>query len=174
MDISFKGIPIHTSGNMPVAGARAPFFTLVKNDLTDATLGDFYGSRIVLNIFPSLDSPVSAASVRKFNQLAAGARDTVVLCVSKDLPFAQARFCAANGIKNAITLSDIRFHSDFGRNYGLVMEDGPLSGLLARTVIAINERGVVIYAKICGEITSEPDYGSIVKAMRRYANCKSN
>ena len=174
MDISFRGMRVHTSGTPPTAGIRAPFFTLVKNDLTDATLGDFYGMRVVLNIFPSLDTSVCAMSVRKFNELAARAKNTAVLCISKDLPFAQARFCAANNIKNAMTLSDIRFHSDFGRNYGLVMEDGPLSGLLARTVIAINERGVVIYAKVCDEISSEPDYDGIVEAMQRYANCKSN
>lgn len=154
--VFFKGSPVHIEGMLPKAGTDAPDFTLVAKDLTEIKLKDFKGKRVVLNIFPSLDTDVCAASVRRFNKDASGLANTVVLCVSKDLPFAAARFCVVNGIDNVYTASG--FRSDFGKTYGVELTDGPLSGLYARSLVVIGEDGKVLGSSLCKEITEEPDY----------------
>ena len=138
----FKDMPVHLSGDFIATGAAAPDFELVKTDLGTLSLSSLKGKRVILNIFPSLDTGVCAMSVRKFNQLAASLPDTVVLAISKDLPFAHARFCTVEGIENLVPLSDFR-HSDFDENYGVLMADGPLQGLLARSVVVIDREGKV-------------------------------
>ena len=140
----FKDMPVHLSGDFIATGAAAPDFELVKTDLGTLSLSSLKGKRVILNIFPSLDTGVCAMSVRKFNQLAASLPDTVVLAISKDLPFAHARFCTVEGIENLVPLSDFR-HSDFDENYGVLMADGPLQGLLARSVVVIDREGKVVY-----------------------------
>lgn len=154
--VFFKGSPVHIEGMLPKAGTDAPDFTLVAKDLTEIKLKDFKGKRVVLNIFPSLDTDVCAASVRRFNKDASGLANTVVLCVSKDLPFAAPRFCVVNGIDNVYTASG--FRSDFGKTYGVELTDGPLSGLYARSLVVIGEDGKVLGSSLCKEITEEPDY----------------
>ena len=153
----FKDMPVHLSGDFIATGAAAPDFELVKTDLGTLSLSSLKGKRVILNIFPSLDTGVCAMSVRKFNQLAASLPDTVVLAISKDLPFAHARFCTVEGIENLVPLSDFR-HSDFDENYGVLMADGPLQGLLARSVVVIDREGKVVYTELVPEITQEPDY----------------
>ena len=160
----FNGQPVNVSGCLLAAGAVAPEFRLVKGDLTDFTLADCKGKRVVMNIFPSLDTGVCAASVRKFNQLAASMPDTLVLCISRDLPFAQSRFCVAEGIDNVVVLSDFRRDSSFGEDYGVQMVDGPLAGLLARAVVVINPQGKVSYSRMSPEITEEPDYSDALSS----------
>lgn len=155
--ITLKGSPIHTIGNLPETGNQAPDFSLVKTDLSEASLADFRGNRLVLNIFPSIDTPTCAASVRAFNQKAAGLDNTKVLCISRDLPFAQARFCGAENLDNVITLSDFD-SGNFGRNYGLTIVDGPLKGLHSRAIVVVDENGKVIYTEQIGEIADEPNY----------------
>jgi len=162
--IMFKGNPIHTSGELPAQGSAAPDFTLVKQDLSETVLSDYKGKRIVLNIFPSIDTGVCAISVRKFNEKAAALKNTVVLCVSLDLPFAQSRFCGAEGIKNVVTAS--AFRSAFGDHYGVTIADGPLAGLLSRAVVVINETGKVIYTEQVPEIAQEPNYDSALAALK--------
>lgn len=154
--VTFKGSPIKTAGELPEKGSAAPDFTLVKQDLSETSLADYKGKRLVLNIFPSIDTGVCAISVRTFNEKAAALENTVVLCVSMDLPFAQARFCAAEGIKNVVTAS--AFRSAFGEHYGVTLIDGPLAGLFARAVVVMNEAGKVIYTELVPEIAQEPDY----------------
>lgn len=165
-DTRFKGSPVRLAGEFIREGVAAPDFELVKNDLTRLRLSDLKGKRVMLNIFPSLDTGVCATSVRKFNKLAAALPDTVVVAVSKDLPFAQSRFCTTEGIANVVPVSDFRT-ADFGTNYGVLMTDGPLEGLLARAVVAIDRTGRVTYAELVGEITSEPDYDKAVEAVKR-------
>lgn len=160
--ITLKGNPVNTSGTLPAVGSQAPEFLMVKEDLSEAALSAFPG-RKVLNIFPSVDTGVCAASVRQFNQRAAGLKDTVVLNISKDLPFAQKRFCGAEGIKNAQTASVWR--SDFARKYGLEIVDGPLKGLCARVVLVLDSSNKVVYAQQVPEITTEPDYDAALKAL---------
>ena len=162
--ITFKGTPVHTYGKLPKVGSQAPCFTLTRSDLTELYCHDLKGRRIVLNIFPSLDTSVCATSVRKFNKMAAGMKDTVVLAISKDLPFAQGRFCTTEGIENVIPLSDFRF-SDFDESYGVRMADGPLAGLLARAVVVIGKDGKVAYTELVPEITQEPDYEKALAAV---------
>ncbi len=162
--IMFKGNPIHTSGELPAQGSAAPDFTLVKQDLSETVLSDYKGKRLVLNIFPSIDTGVCAISVRKFNEKAAALKNTVVLCVSLDLPFAQSRFCGAEGIKNVVTAS--AFRSAFGDHYGVTIADGPLAGLLSRAVVVINETGKVIYTEQVPEIAQEPNYDSALAALK--------
>ena len=154
--VFLNGLPMHLIGNLPAVGTEAPDFVLVNKDLQDFNLHDFKGKRVVLNIFPSLDTPVCAASVRRFNKDVAGMKNTVVVCVSEDLPFAMARFCAANDIENVYTGS--AFRSDFGKTYGVELVDGPMRGLLARAVVVIDENGKVIGTNLCEQITEEPDY----------------
>ena len=162
--ITFKGQPIHTCGELPKVGEEAPDFTLVKSDLSEARLSDFRGKYVVLNIFPSLDTGVCAASVRRFNKEAAGMKNTVVLCISADLPFAAERFCSTEGIENVITLSTFR-NSSFGEQYGLTIVDGPMKGLLARAVIVVNPEGKIVYKELVPEIAQEPDYNSAINSI---------
>lgn len=159
------GEPMHITGRLPEAGTEAPLFALVAKDLSDICLHDYKGKRLVLNIFPSLDTDVCAASVRRFNQEIAELPDTVVLCVSKDLPFAAARFCVANGIDNVATAS--AFRSDFGTNYGIELADGPLRGLFARALVVIDAEGKVIGTSLCKEITEEPDYDFVRNLLKK-------
>ncbi|MGE5394483.1 MAG: thiol peroxidase [Candidatus Saccharibacteria bacterium] len=156
-NITLKGTPIQTLGELPAKGSKAPDFELTKNDLSKATLKDFQGSRLVLNIFPSLDTGTCAASVRRFNKEAANLNNTKVLCISRDLPFAQARFCGAEGLNNVITLSDFATHQ-FGKDYQLEITTGPLAHLLSRSVIVLDENHNVIYTQQVPEIVDEPDY----------------
>jgi thiol peroxidase len=162
--ITLKGNPINTGGKLPEPGTFAPEFKLTGNDLQDNTLEDFTGKRIVLNIFPSLDTPVCAMSVRRFNAEAANFINTAVLCISRDLPFAQARFCGAEGIKNVVTLSEFR-DTDFGKDYGLEIVDSPMAGLLARAVIILDEKGRIIYTELVPEIAQEPNYDAALKVL---------
>ena len=163
--ITFKGTPIHTSGNLPKAGDKAPGFTLTTGDLGEKSLTDFAGKNVVLNIFPSVDTGVCAQSVRTFNQKVSEADNTVVLCISKDLPFALSRFCAAEGLQNVVTLSDFK-SDDFSQNYGVKMTDGPLNGLLSRAVVVINPEGSVVYSEQVPEIGQEPDYQHALEAIK--------
>jgi len=157
----FKGNPVPLTGDFLEPGALAPDFHLTRSDLTDVTLADFaHKKRLVLNVFPSIDTPVCAASVRRFNELAAAAPDTAVLCVSRDLPFAHARFCAADGLENVVTLSELR-DFDFGRAYGLEIAEGPLAGLLARAVLVFDEQRRVVHAELVDDITHEPAYDRV-------------
>ena len=162
--ITFKGAPIKTCGELPAKNSRAPDFTLVKQDLSDAELSAYKGKRLILNIFPSIDTGVCAVSVRKFNEKAAALTNTVVLCVSMDLPFAQGRFCGAEGIKNVVTAS--AFRSSFGEHYGVTIAEGPLAGLLSRAVVIINEAGQVIYTEQVPEIAQEPNYDAALAALK--------
>ncbi|HHC79740.1 MAG TPA: thiol peroxidase [Flavobacteriia bacterium] len=162
--ITLKGNPIHTSGELPSIGSQAPDFTLVKDDLSKSSLSDYKGSKVVLNIFPSIDTGTCAASVRQFNKEAAELEDTKVLCISRDLPFAQARFCGAEGIENVINLSDFAT-ADFAKDYGLLITDGPLANLCSRAVVVLDENGKVIYTEQVGEIVDEPNYKAALEAL---------
>lgn len=162
--ICFSGNPCHLCGYVPAVGSEAPDFKLTGKDLNPVSLSDYRGRRVVLNIFPSLDTPVCAASVRRFNKEAAGLENTVVICISMDLPFAMGRFCTAEGIDGLTVASAFR-SPDFARDYGLKITDGPLEGLLARAVILIDERGRVSYTDVVGEITDEPDYEAALSAL---------
>ena len=161
--ITFQGNPIQTAGDLPAIGSAAPDFTLLKQDLSEVSLADLAGKRIVLNIFPSIDTGVCATSVRSFNEKASGLHNTVVLCVSVDLPFALSRFCGAEGINDAEAVS--AFRSSFGADYGVTIEEGPLAALLSRAVVAINGEGKVIYTEQVPEITQEPDYDAALAAL---------
>ena len=160
---AFKGNPVHLSGNLPADGEKAPAFTVVGTDLADVNSADLVGKRVVLNIFPSLDTGVCAASVREFNKRATSLDNTVVLGVSADLPFAHGRFCSAEGIDNVTTGST--FRSSFGDDYGLTLQGSPLQGLTARAVIVADENGKVVYTQLVDEITDEPDYDAAVNAL---------
>ncbi|WP_297742164.1 thiol peroxidase [uncultured Tessaracoccus sp.] len=162
-DITFKDSPVTTIGELPTVGSKAPSFDLVGSDLSPVTLADFAGKKIVLNIFPSLDTGVCAKSVRTFNEKAAGLEGTVVLNVSMDLPFAQARFCGAEGIENAIVASG--FRSSFGSDYGVTFTSGPLEGLFSRSVVVIDGDGTVAYTQQVAETTNEPDYDAALAAL---------
>lgn len=162
--ITLKGNPIHTVGELPSTGAAAPDFQLVQSNLATLSLETLKGKKVVLNIFPSLDTDVCAASVRKFNAQAAGLVNTVVVCVSKDLPFAHKRFCVAEGIENVLTASDFR-DGGFGRSYGITITDGPLEGLHGRAVVVLNEDAQVIYSEMVPEIVQEPDYDKAIAAL---------
>jgi len=163
--VTFKGQEVRTSGELPAVGTKAPDFTLTKNDLTDTTLADFAGKRIIMNIFPSLDTSVCAMSVRRFNEEAAALRNTVVLCISEDLPFAQSRFCGAEEIENVTTLSAYRYRA-FANNYGVRILYGPLKSVMARAVIVIDQMGRVIYTEQVPEISQEPDYEAALAMLR--------
>ena len=162
-EVTLGGNPIHTSGELPSVGSAAPDFTVVGSALGDVSKSDFAGKNLVLNIFPSVDTPTCAQSVRTFNERAAALDDTVVLCVSADLPFAQGRFCGAEGIENVQTGST--FRSSFGADYGVTMTDGPLAGVLARAVVVIGADGNVTYTQLVPEIGSEPDYDAAIAAL---------
>ncbi|HVN59198.1 MAG TPA: thiol peroxidase [Bacteroidales bacterium] len=162
--ITLKGNAVNTAGKLPEKGRKAPDFTLVKSDLGSMSLSELKGKKVILNIFPSLDTSVCATSVRKFNQLAAGKQDTIVLAISKDLPFAHGRFCSTEGINNVVTLSGFR-DDKFGSLYGLEIVDGPLAGLYSRCIVIVDEKGVVKYTQQVPEITQEPDYDSALAAL---------
>lgn len=162
--VTLGGNAVHVEGNFLQPGAQAPAFTLVKKDLSELSLKELQGKKVILNIFPSLDTQVCAMSVRKFNDLAAKMNNTVVLAVSKDLPFAHGRFCTTENIENVIGLSAFR-NSAFGAAYGVALADGPLAGLLARAVVILDEQGKVIYSQLVPEITTEPDYDKALQAL---------
>lgn len=163
--ITLQGNPVNTSGQLPDHGSAAKDFKLVRNNLSEVTLQSFAGKKKVLNIFPSIDTGTCAASVRKFNQEAAKLQDTVVLNISADLPFAQARFCGAEGIKNCETLSS--FRSDFGKQWGLEISDSPLMGLLARAVVTLDENNKVLYSEQVSEIVNEPNYEAAIASLKK-------
>jgi len=163
--VTFQGNPIRVEGTLPAVGSTAPAFSLVGKDLNEVTLADFPGQRKVLNIFPSIDTGVCATSVRKFNELAANLGNTVVLCISADLPFAQGRFCGAEGLNNVTTLSTFR-NSRFLADYGVVLAEGPLSGLAARAVFVLDANNRVLHAERVNEITHEPDYDAAIAALK--------
>jgi thiol peroxidase len=162
--ITLQGNRINTSGQLPEKGSQAKDFALVAADLSVKTLNDFKGNKVVLNIFPSLDTGTCAASVRRFNKEAGELSNTKVLCVSKDLPFAQARFCGAEGLENVITLSD--FRTDFSKQYGLEIVDGPLAGLSSRAVVVLDEEGKVVYTQQVPEIVDEPNYDEALSILK--------
>lgn len=162
--ITLGGNPVKTSGELPNVGSKAPEFELIKTDLSIATLADFLGSKLVLNIFPSVDTGTCAASVRKFNESASQLENTKVLCISRDLPFAQKRFCGAEGLENVINLSDFKSGS-FGKDFGLEIMDSVLAGLHSRVVIVLDENGIVQYAEQVAEIADEPNYESALAAL---------
>lgn len=162
--ITLKGQPIHTKGTFPSIGAPAPDFTLVDANLKDVSLRDFSGKKKLLNIVPSLDTPVCAISTRKFNEHAKTHPDTVVLVVSADLPFAQGRFCGAEKLTNVVTLSLMRDKA-FAERYGVLIADGPLAGITARAVVVLDARDRVVHAELVGEIANEPDYEKALAAL---------
>jgi len=162
--ITFKGSSVNTAGDLPRVGAEAPEFTLVKTDLSEVSLAEFKGKKVVLNIFPSVDTGVCAASVRRFNAEASKQNNAVVLCISRDLPFAHARFCGAEGLDNVISLSEYK-DEVFSQNYGVRMSDGPLVGLLSRAVVVVDENGKVIHSEQVDDIVNEPDYEAALKAL---------
>ncbi|MGO1521322.1 MAG: thiol peroxidase [Sphingobacterium sp.] len=162
--VTFKGGAVHTSGELPKVGEAAPDFKLTGADLSQKTLKSFSGKQIVLNIFPSIDTGTCAASVRKFNEQASSLDHTVVLCISKDLPFAQSRFCAAEGLDNVITLSDFK-DDTFAQAYGVRFVDGPLEGLLSRSVVVIDQDGKIVYTEQVAETAEEPNYDNALAAI---------
>ena len=162
--ITLQGNAIETVGNLPAQGAAAPTFTLVKTDLSDVSLNDFSGKKVVLNIFPSIDTAVCAASVRRFNEIASQNENTVVLCVSADLPFAHQRFCEVDGLDNVVPVSVFRSPA-FGNDYGVTISTGPIAGLLSRAVVVVNEDGNIAYAEQVPEITEEPNYDAALAAL---------
>lgn len=157
--ITLRGNAIHTNGELPKPGSKAPDFKLVAKGLADVSLGAWAGKRKVLNIFPSVDTPTCATSVRKFNKDASTLPNTVVLCISADLPFAQARFCGAEGLEQVVTLSMMR-DRHFAKDYGVLMDDGPLAGLCARAVLVLDENDTVLHSQLVAEIADEPDYAA--------------
>jgi thioredoxin-dependent peroxiredoxin len=164
-NITFKGNPVATIGELPAVGSPAPAFTLTNVDLSALSNQDLAGKNVVLNIFPSIDTGVCATSVRKFNEQAAALPNTVVVCVSKDLPFAMKRFCGAEGIDQVKTASWFR-GPDFGKAYGVTMNDGPLAGLFARAVVVMDATGKVVHTELVPEIAQEPNYEQAISAVR--------
>ncbi len=162
--VTFKGTAVQTKGELPAVGTKAPEFALTAADLSTKKLSDFLGKRVILNIFPSIDTGTCANSVRTFNKEAASLDNTVVLCISKDLPFAQGRFCGAEGIENVVTLSEFK-DTSFADSYGLTFVGGPLEGLLSRAVVVVNEEGEVIYTEQVAEVTEEPNYKAALAAL---------
>lgn len=162
--VTLAGNPIQISGKFPQVGQTAPAFCLVAKDLSEATLASFAGKRKILNIFPSIDTPTCAASVRQFNAQASALKNTVVLCISADLPFAQARFCGAEGLANVVTLSTLRGR-EFLENYGVAISSGALAGLAARAVLVLDEHDKVLYGERVSEIKNEPNYAAALKAL---------
>ncbi|SEJ25950.1 thiol peroxidase, atypical 2-Cys peroxiredoxin [Myroides marinus] len=163
--VTLKGNPFQTIGTLPSLNTKAPEFNLVGGNLTDNTLASYKGKRVILNIFPSVDTPTCATSVRHFNQDASKLENTVVLCISRDLPFAQGRFCGAEGIANVEMLSDFR-DGQFGKDYGVLFTDGPLKGLLSRSIVIIDEEGTVIYTEQVAETADEPNYEKAIAALK--------
>jgi len=166
--VTLKNNPVEITGKLPAPGTKAPDFVLTKTDLSDVTLKDFAGSTLILNIFPSIDTSVCAASVRRFNVEASKLENCRILGVSLDIPFAHKRFCEAEGIKNVITVSELRNRS-FGDKYGIRMTSGPLSGLLARSIVVIDAKGNIAYTQLVPEITQEPDYDKVLGFLKTIA-----
>ena len=164
-DITLHDDPIKTIGTLPETSSKAPDFQLTKADLSDASLKDFTGKRLVLNIFPSIDTGVCATAVRRFNAEAEKLKNTAVLCISADLPFAQARFCGAEGLDRVINLSAMRDRK-FGEDYGVTIIDGPLAGLFSRAVVILDENGTVLYTEQVPEITQEPNYEAALQVLK--------
>ena len=162
--ITLKGNEINTNGNLPGTGSLAQEFTLIDADLGGKRLSDFKGKNLVLNIFPSIDTGTCATSVRNFNKTASDLTNTIVLCVSRDLPFAQSRFCGAEGIENVVMLSDFKT-GQFGKDYGLEITDGPLAGLHSRCIVVINQDGKIIYTEQVSEIVDEPNYEKALESL---------
>ena len=162
--ITHGGAPVNTSGNLPAIGSIAPDFKLVKSDLTNLTLSELKGKKLILSIFPSQETGVCSASIRKFNQLAAGEKNVVVLGISKDLPFAHKHFCESEGITNVVTLSGYR-DQGFGKSYGIDTLDGPFGGLYARSIVVIDENGKVVYTELVPETAQEPDYNAALAVL---------
>ncbi|MDH4608747.1 thiol peroxidase [Pseudomonas sp. BN102] len=162
--VTLKGNPINVDGQLPQKGQQAPAFSLVGSDLSDVTLASLSGKRKVLNIFPSIDTPTCATSVRKFNVEASKLPNTVVLCISADLPFAQKRFCGAEGLDNVVNLSTMRGAS-FLKDYGVAIANGPLAGVAARAVVVLDENDKVLHSELVAEIANEPDYAAAVAAL---------
>jgi thiol peroxidase len=163
--VTLRGNPVNVSGQFPLKGQQAPAFSLVSGDLGDITLASFAGKRKLLNIFPSVDTPTCAMSVRKFNEQAGALTNAVVLCISADLPFAQKRFCGAEGLANVINLSSMRGKS-FLDDYGVAISSGPLAGLAARAVVVLDENDKVVHSELVSEIGSEPDYAAALAALQ--------
>ncbi len=162
--ITLGGNPIHTSGELPTIGSKIADFKLVKTDLSVASLQDFAGKKLVLNIFPSIDTGTCAASVRKFNERASALENTTVVCISRDLPFAQKRFCGAEGLENVVNLSDFT-EGSFGKTNGLEITDGPLAGLHSRVIIVVDENGVITHTEQVAEIADEPNYEAALNVL---------
>ena len=162
--VTLGGNPVHTNATLPAIGSAAPQFQLVANDLSDVTLQDYKGQRVILNIFPSIDTATCATSVRTFNKMANDLENTKVLCISRDLPFAQKRFCGSEGLENVVNLSDFRDGS-FGNDYGLTLTDSALKGLHARAIVVVDENGVVSHTELVSEIANEPNYEAALKAL---------
>lgn len=163
--VTFQGNPVPTSGELPAAGSAAPDFALTKGDLSEVSLANYAGRKVVLNIFPSLDTPVCAASVRRFNAAASGLPDTTVLCISADLPFAAGRFCTTEGLENVVPASTFR-SPGFGKAYGVDITEGPLRGLLARAVVVLDASGKVIHQELVSEIVNEPNYEAALAVLK--------
>jgi thiol peroxidase len=161
--ITFKGNPVETIGALPAVNTKAPDFRLTTTDLSDVSMNNYAGKRLILNIFPSIDTPVCAASARRFNEEAGRLDNTVVLCISADLPFAHNRFCELEGLKDVVSLSVFR-SPDFGKDYGVTITTGPLAGLLSRAIVIIDQSGTVTYTQQVSEIAEEPDYGAALEA----------
>lgn len=162
--VTLGGTPVNTISNLPEVGSPAPAFTLSRNDLSSVTLNDYRGTKLVLNIFPSVDTGVCAQSIRTFNEKASALENTEVLCISRDLPFAQARFCGAEGIENVSTLSDFKT-GEFGKNYGVELVDGGFEGLHSRAIVVIDEKGKIIHTEQVSEIGHEPNYEAALNAL---------
>ncbi len=162
--ITLKGNPCNTSGDLPAIGAKAPNFKLVGGDLSEKTIADFTGKKVILNVLPSLDTPVCAISAKTFNEQAGALSGTQIVNVSKDLPFAQKRFCESNQVAHVSNLSAFRC-DQFGKDYGLTIVDGPLAGLLARAIVVVNEQGEVVHTELVPEIAQEPNYDAAIKAV---------
>lgn len=162
--VNLKGNPVNTVGELPAVGTTAPVFSGVKKDLSECSLANLAGKKVVLNVFPSIDTEVCAASTRRFNEAANGLQNTAILCVSADLPFALGRFCGAEGLENVIPVSVFR-NPEFGNSYGVTITDSVLAGLLSRAVVVINETGKVVYTELVPEITQEPDYEAALAAL---------
>ncbi|AHC35439.1 lipid hydroperoxide peroxidase [Pseudomonas fluorescens] len=163
--VTLRGNPVQVEGELPQTGSKAPDFTLTAGDLSDATLATFAGKRKVLNIFPSVDTPTCATSVRKFNAQANELNNTVVLCISSDLPFAQKRFCGTEGLDNVQNLSDFR-NADFAVDYGVSIADGPLRALTARAVVVLDENDTVLHSELVPEIGQEPNYEAALAVLK--------
>jgi thiol peroxidase len=165
--ITFKGNPVQTNGDLPKVGSKALDFCLTNAGLSDVSLADYKGKRIVMNIFPSIDTGICAMSVRRFNKEVEKLENTVVLCISADLPFAASRFCGAEGLSNVVTLSELRSPRNFADTYGLRMVDGPLAGLMSRAVVVLDEAGTVVYTEQVPEIAQEPAYEPVVAILSK-------